>query len=140
MYLARHLIVLISAMAFVLSTLTWWGHHAIGDSAHNESSLTIEVAASEFHGHSHGSMLDGKSAHKHDTERNASDPATASCCVATCAAAMPAQEPDPIRAEPLEKIRLAAAPEQLHEAAIAREDRPPRAATTRSGPVGPVHA
>jgi len=140
MQITRHMIALISAVSFVLSTLTWWGHHALNDAAHHGARMGVEAAPSESHDLSHSAALEHKSAHKHHEERKNSDPATASCCVATCVAAMPAAEPDMVCGERVGQSRHVATPEYHYEATIAREDRPPRTGRISGGPFGPAIA
>ncbi len=134
MKLARHVTALICAVAFLLSTLAWWGHHTLAGPAEQGGAWPVEAAAIHDHAPHHASL--GETAHKHHGEGKTSESSNVTCCAATCAAGMPLPEPEWIFGEPVGQIREVSAPDQPHEATIAREHRPPRVSSVPSGPFG----
>lgn len=139
MHLPRKMTALLSALALILSTLAWWGHHSPGQSVDHHSLLAIADSGEGLTPHSHD-VADENASHRHQHAIPAMDgdsdnaAGTSSCCAATCMAALAALDGEQAQnlygRDPL----FPAAPDVGHDAIVAKDLRPPRSKPVHGGP------
>lgn len=139
MHLPRKMTALLSALALLLSTLAWWGHHSPGQSADHHSLLAIADLGEDSAPHSHD-VADENASHQHNDAIPAmngnSDNAvgTSSCCAATCLVALAALDGEQAQNSYSPDLLFPVGSDVGHEAIVAKDLRPPRSKPVHDGP------